>query len=244
VWGSLDQFAAPVERAIQSGPFGSNLLHSEFQSTGKLVIGIDNVRDGWFSLGARNRISEEKFTELKKYAARPKDFLITVMATIGRTCVVPEDIEPAIITKHVYRFTLDQNLVLPEFVNLCVMGSPAVRSQMFGKVQGQTRPGLNKSILIRFGFPLPSIQEQRQILDRSAELLSQIEPFEEGLDSQLRLSASLRQTVLRSAFCGDLVPHDSRDEPASVLLERIAVERGSTPTNSSRSPKNKSKTPA
>ena len=224
VWASLDQFAAPVDWAIQSGPFGSNLLHSEFQSSGKLVIGIDNVRDGWFSAGSQNRISEEKFDQLKKYLARPKDFLITVMATVGRTCVVPEDIEPAIITKHVYRFTLNQNIVLPEFVNLCAMGCPSVRSQIFGNVQGQTRPGLNKSILIRFGFPLPPLEEQRAILDRSTELLSQISPSKASIESQQRLSESLRHAVLKAAFCGSLVRQDSVDESASDLLERLAAE--------------------
>lgn len=200
VWASLNQFAAPVDRAIQSGPFGSNLLHSEFQSEGKLVIGIDNVRDGWFSPGSQNRISDEKFEQLKKYAARPKDFLITVMATVGRTCVLPEDIEPAIITKHVYRFTLDQDLVIPEFVNLCVLGSPSVRAQMFGNVRGQTRPGLNKSILTQFGFPLPSLEEQRQILDQSAELTSQISENRKGLVMQTRLSNALRHSRIANCF--------------------------------------------
>lgn len=224
-WATLDQFAAPVERAIQSGPFGSNLLHSEFQASGKLVIGIDNVREGWFSPGSQNRISDEKFEQLRKYRARPGDFLITVMATVGRTCVLPDDIEPAIITKHVYRFTLDQNLVLPEFVNLCVLGSPTVRGQMFGSVQGQTRPGLNKSILVKFGFPLPPIDEQRIIVDRVEQSLSELSPTEAAVESQRRLSGSLRQAVLRSAFSGSLVVQSDSDEPASVLLQRITHER-------------------
>jgi type I restriction enzyme, S subunit len=244
VWASLNQFAAPVDRAIQSGPFGSNLLHSEFQSEGKLVIGIDNVRDGWFSPGSQNRISDEKFEQLKKYAARPKDFLITVMATVGRTCVLPEDIEPAIITKHVYRFTLDQDLVIPEFVNLCVLGSPSVRAQMFGNVRGQTRPGLNKSILTQFGFPLPSLEEQRQILDQSAELTSQISENRKGLVMQTRLSNALRHSVLQTAFCGGLVSQNAADEPASELLERIAAERSEAPAQPQRGRKSKTQEPA
>jgi type I restriction enzyme S subunit len=104
-WVTIEELASSEARSIQSGPFGSNLLHSEFQETGVLAIGIDNVLNGHFSLGNQNRISPQKHEDLKKYTARPYDVLITVMATVGRCCVVPPDLETAIITKHVYRIS-------------------------------------------------------------------------------------------------------------------------------------------
>jgi len=53
-WTTLEFVASRQPRSIQSGPFGSNLHHSEFQDTGILAIGIDNVLDGRFSSGRRN----------------------------------------------------------------------------------------------------------------------------------------------------------------------------------------------
>jgi type I restriction enzyme S subunit len=47
-------------------------------------------------------------------------------------------------------------------------------------------------------------------------------------------SSALRQSVLRSAFSGELVPQDPADEPAPALLERIAAERA---TSSAEAPK-------
>ena len=113
VWACIEELAADDNRVIQSGPFGSNLLHSEFQETGYLVIGIDNVQHGIFSLGSQNRISKTKFFKLERFRARPHDVLVTLMATVGRTCVLPDQVEPAIITKHVYRVSVDKRLVLP-----------------------------------------------------------------------------------------------------------------------------------
>ena len=116
VWLTIDKLSSSLPRSIQSGPFGSNLLHSEFRDQGVLAIGIDNVMTGKFSTGRQHRISEEKYKELEKYKARPLDVLITVMATVGRCCVIPEDIEAAIITKHVYRITSNQELVKPYYL--------------------------------------------------------------------------------------------------------------------------------
>src|SRR5690606_34594397 len=88
-WATVEQLASDEERSVQSGPFGSNLRHSEFTPTGKLVVGIDNVQDGYFSPGRQNRIPLQKYDELVRYKARPGDLVITVMATIGRCCVIP-----------------------------------------------------------------------------------------------------------------------------------------------------------
>lgn len=224
-WATIEQLASYLPRSIQSGPFGSNLLHSEFQNTGKLVIGIDNVQEGYFSMGSQNRISEEKFLALQKYAARPGDVLVTVMATIGRGCVVPENIEPAIITKHVYRITPERAVILSRYLLFALWGGPFVRSQMFGQVRGQTRPGLNGTIIKGLVIPVPPPAEQIRIIAEVDRLLPiGTNMMAVGDQNMLRVSR-LRQSILKWAFDGKLVDQDSNDEPASDLLKRIKTER-------------------
>jgi type I restriction enzyme S subunit len=199
-WLTIAELASAEPRSIQSGPFGSNLLHSEFQATGKLVIGIDNVRDGEFSIGSNHRISEAKFQELAKYAARPGDVLITVMATIGRVCVLPADIEPAIITKHVYRITVDASVVLPAYVGIALRGSREVREQLMASVQGQTRPGLNGGLIKKIRVPVPPLAHQHRIVAEVDRRLSIVRGVEAEVDANLKRAQSLRQAVLAKAF--------------------------------------------
>jgi type I restriction enzyme S subunit len=197
---TIEELASSEPRSIQSGPFGSNLLHSEFQASGKLVIGIDNVQDGVFSIGADHRISEFKFSELEKYRARPKDVLITVMATVGRVCVLPENIEPAIITKHVYRITVDRAVALPEYVGIALRGASEVRAQLLASVQGQTRPGLNGTLIKRIRVPIPPLAEQHRIVAEVDRRLSIVREVETEVDANLKRAKALRQAVLQRAF--------------------------------------------
>jgi type I restriction enzyme S subunit len=229
-WATVEQLAALEPRSIQSGPFGSALLHSEFQESGILAIGIDNVLEGAFSMGRQHRISYQKYKELEKFTARPLDVLITVMATVGRCCVLPADLETAIITKHVYRISANQTLIIPHFLMLCFLGGREVRRQLFGQVQGQTRPGINGEILKRIAIPIPPLAEQEQIVALVEEQLSIMGNVEATIEHGLRRAERQRQSVLRQAFTGQLVPQDERDEPASVLLERIrgAMNREAT----------------
>jgi len=52
-----------------------------------------------------------------------------------------------------------------------------------------------------------------------------IEQNEREIDAALKRSAALRQSILKKAFTGQLVPQDPTDEPASALLEWIRIER-------------------
>ena len=80
----------------------------------------------------------------------------------------------------------------------------------------------------RFGtvaIPLPPLAEQEQIIALVEERLSQIDSAEKTIDAELIRSKRLRQSILKRAFEGKLVPQDPNDEPASVLLERIKASR-------------------
>lgn len=237
-WASVEELAHASPRAIQSGPFGSSLLHSEFQSSGVLAIGIDNVQDGWFSLGAEHRISETKFLELEKFAARPGDVLITVMATVGRCCVAPDNLERSIITKHIYRITPERRLVLPKYVMHAMRGAPVLREAMTADLRGQTRPGLNGEILRALPVPVAPIPEQHAILRVLNAAFLTTQRMNVSQSTITELIASLDSSILSKAFRGELVPQDpndvtktladaqtTRDVPAPAQAKRTSSRR-------------------
>lgn len=55
-----------------------------------------------------------------------------------------------------------------------------------------------------------------------------IDQNEREIDAALKRSAALRQSILKKAFTGQLVPQDPTDESAAALLERIRKEREAT----------------
>ena len=72
---------------------------------------------------------------------------------------------------------------------------------------------------------VPSLTEQRCIVAEVEEKLSVLEDLKNTLDQQLIMANAFRQSVLKKAFAGQLVSQDTSDEPASILLARIRIER-------------------
>lgn len=84
---------------------------------------------------------------------------------------------------------------------------------------------LKRDDIITTTVPLPPVAEQKRIADAIEEHFSRIDAVESAAQTALAKLDTLRRTVLTAAFSGRLVDQDPDDEPASVLLERIAVER-------------------
>ncbi len=93
-------------------------------------------------------------------------------------------------------------------------------------------PSLSRDVYNQIEVPFAPLNEQKRIVSKIEELFSKIEEGERCLNviapignKALGLAVNLRQSILKQAFTGRLVPQDATDEPANKLLKRIQVER-------------------
>jgi type I restriction enzyme S subunit len=90
---------------------------------------------------------------------------------------------------------------------------------------------------------LPSWTEQNKIVEELELIFSVTNQLEKTIDTNIKRAEKLRQSILKQAFTGQLVPQEPNDEPAEKLLERIKAEKAKqVTTKTKKKPKSISKT--
>jgi len=218
IWPLVEirELAAKHKGAMRTGPFGSNLRHSEFSSTGDVaVMGIDNAVHNRFSWGELRFITKEKYQELENYRIFPGDVIITIMGTIGCSAVIPDDIPLAINTKHLAAITLDRELANPLFLSYSIHSNPYILNQFKSKNRGAIMSGLNLTIIKETKIRRPPIQLQNQF----ASIHHQVDGIKSSYQQSLTELNNLYGVLSQKAFKGELdlsrVPIVEEGEPVS-----------------------------
>ena len=135
----------------------------------------------------------------------------------------------------------DDGICTPEIVPFRVYGgidpsyivnylkSPYVDNLINSITYGVKMPRVGTETMTSLLVPIPPLEEQRRIVEKIDEVASAVSAYDVAYQKSEALNSTfpeaLKKSILQEAVQGKLVPHDSSDEPAEALLERIRAEK-------------------
>ena len=189
------------------------------------VLRMGNIQNAKFDWADLVYTSDDN--EIAQYLLQDGDVLFNRTNSpelVGKTAIY-KGARPAVFAGYLIRVNHIRSVVKGHYLNLFLNSHIARQYGNGVKTDGVNQSNINGKKLSNYPFPYCSIEEQRKIAGILENTFSLIDEMEADIFQELQKADALRQSILRRAFAGNLVPQDPHDEPASVLLDRIRAER-------------------
>ena len=195
-------------------------------TTGKVpVLRMGNIQNAKIAWGDLAYTSDEN--EIAEYLLHDGDVLFNRTNSpelVGKTAIYKSG-RPAVFAGYLIRVNHICTVVDGRYLNRFLNSYVARQHGNNVKTDGVNQSNINGAKLCNYPFPYCSIEEQREIASVLEKAFSLLDETEVNITQELERADALRQSILKRAFSGQLVPQDPHDEPASVLLDRIRAER-------------------
>ena len=231
-WATVDQVSLTVQ-------YGSSARTSPDRE-GVPVLRMGNIQDCVLNLDDLKYLPRDH-TEFPKLLLADGDLLFNRTNSaelVGKTAVYRGRPDPCSFASYLISVRMIGSSLSGAVAN--ALNSAWGRAWIASVVSQQVgQANVNGTKLRAFPFPLPPEAEQGEIIRRSADAADSVTHSSRAITGLLQQAIALRQSILKCAFEGRLVPGNSNDEPASVLLASIRTEREAEGRKRTRHPTNR-----
>ncbi|MGH2611523.1 MAG: restriction endonuclease subunit S [Rhabdochlamydiaceae bacterium] len=220
VWASLDQI---MNTSPQNGVYYPQSKYGQ----GIPILRIDDFQADWTRPIGDLQLVEVNNRDKELYSLNDGDFVINRVNSsshLGKTICVSGDYSGVLFESNMMRFSISE-LITEEYLSY-YLASVTGRSLLVKNCKhAVNQASINQQDVRATPIPIPSKAEQDQLTQIIIQASTQSGELEKELIGKIRKAQNLRQSILKKAFLGELLPQDSSDEPARVLLERIKAEK-------------------
>jgi type I restriction enzyme S subunit len=160
-------------------------------------VRVLDIKKGHLDVHQLRKTTKQIAEQYRRSILKPGDILVTIRGTVGRTCIVPGELNGANITQDTARLAIIPSIhatYVVEFLN-----TPWAQSWMSRHMLGQAVKGLNLGDLRKLPVPVPPLPFQQDFAQR----VSEIREMEAAQTASRGHLANLFQSMLHEAFNGD-----------------------------------------
>ena len=171
-------------------------------ATGRPMLSARNVHSRKIHFEEMRVISEEDFVqEHARTGIQPRDVLLTIVGTIGRTAVVPVDSVPFALQRSVA--VLRATACDPRYLAYN-LESPTIQTVLADGAKGTAQKGIYLKALSQLELDIAPFAEQKRIADKLDTVLARVDACRERLDRVPGILSRYRASVLAAATSGNL----------------------------------------
>lgn len=179
----------------------------------------DTEKDGKYIYTTKEKIKSEGIA--KSRYVKSGDFLLTNSMSFGRPYILKTDgcIHDGWLVIGNIKFVFNENYLY------YALSSTFMYQNLSLLAAGSTVKNLKSDSVKLVLFPIPPMNEQREIAKKLDQFIDSIASISRNKAELVKAANSVKLKILDLAIRGKLVPQDQDDEPASVLLKHIRKEK-------------------
>ncbi|EFT1240138.1 restriction endonuclease subunit S [Campylobacter coli] len=178
-------------------PKGKNLLDN---NTKFAYIRVADFQDnGTINLQNIKFINENTYNVLKNYKIYDDNLYISIAGTIGKSGIIPKELNGAILTENAVKLEYIQNNISNKFMYFFTL-SNIFKTQIQTSTKIVAQPKLAITRLKQIEIPLPPLKEQERIVGILDESFAKIDESIKILEQDLLNLDELMQSALQKAF--------------------------------------------
>ena len=196
----LPDLVVDEPNALTAGPFGTIFKAKDFRDVGIPIIQLRHLTDRGVVLDELTFMDEDVYERLHKpYTVRPGDLVLAKMGEPpGLAGIYPADAPVGMVTPDVIKATLNESVVLPRFA-VAMFNNARSRANLLQLCKGGTRTRVSLDELYALKWPIPSLDEQLDIL----RVLESFDEFRSGISDRAQSASEISYAAIAESGMSD-----------------------------------------